>query len=80
VLDAANVDATAGEDPLFCGAEVVADDGDDADLREVAGGEREMSRRATEATIPAAGRGFKGIERDTAYNKNCHAANFPRLP
>ena len=39
---------------LGCG-EVVADDGDDADGREVAGGKREVSGRAAVAALPPAG-------------------------
>jgi hypothetical protein len=72
VLDATRIDVAEGEDALFFRTEVFANDGDDAHIREVAGGEGEMGGGAAEAAIPAAGRSFKCIERDTAYDKNCH--------
>ncbi len=46
VLDAARVDVAGGEDGFLLGAEVLADDGDDADIGEETGGEREVSGRA----------------------------------
>ena len=54
VLDAAGVDLAAVEDGLLLGAEVFADDGDDADIGKEAGGKGEMSGRAAQATLAAA--------------------------
>ncbi len=68
VLDAARVDVAGGEDGFLLGAEVFADDGDDADIGEEAGGEREIGGCAAEAALAAAGGGFNGIV--------CDAANY----
>ncbi len=72
MLDAAGVDVAAGEDAFFFGAEVLADDADDADTGEVAGGEGKVGGCASETAVPASGGGFDGVKRDAAYDKNGH--------
>ena len=67
----------AGEDGFFGGAEVFADDADDADGGEVAGGEREVSGGTADAAVTAAGWGFNGVERDAAYDKNRQSMILP---
>ena len=53
-FDAARVDAVLAEDVLLGGTEVFADDGDHADLGEVAGCEGEIGGGATENVFHAA--------------------------
>ena len=61
-FDAACVDLARVEDGFFGGAEVFADDGDDADVGEEAGGEGEVGCCAAEAAFAAARRCFDGVE------------------
>ena len=64
------------KDGFFGGAEVLAHDGDDADVGEVAGGQGKVGCSAAEAALAAAGRGFNGIEGNAAYHGNGHAIPF----
>ena len=55
VLNAGGIDAAAGEDGFVLGGEVTADDTDDADAGEVAGGEGKVSRGAAKDLFCPAG-------------------------
>ena len=72
VLNAARVDIAGGKDGFLLGAKVLAHDGDDAHIGEEAGGEREVSGRAAQAALAAAGGGFDGIVGDAADDGDGH--------
>ncbi len=72
VLDALGIDVAAGQDGFFFGAEVFADDANDADVSKVAGGEGEVGGGAAEAAVATTGGGFDGVKGDAADNENGH--------
>ena len=59
VLDAARVDFARVEDGFLLGAEVLADDGDDANIGEEAGGKREVGGCAARGCARCGLRGFQ---------------------
>ena len=71
-LDAARVDVAGGKDGLLLGAEVLANNGDDAHIGEEAGGERKVGGSAAQAALAAAGGGFDGIVSDAADDGDGH--------
>ena len=77
VLDAARVDAARGEHVFVLGGEIVAHDGDDAHLGEVAGGEREIGGRAAENLLALAEGGLEGIEGHRADYEDRHVMHPP---
>ncbi len=73
VLDAAGVDAFAGEDLLVLGEEVFADDADHAGGGEEGGGEGEVGGCAAEDLPGFAVRGFEGVKGYGADYEDGHA-------
>jgi len=59
VIDARGVDAFGGENGFVFGEEVFADDANDADLGEEAGGESEVRCGAAEHALAFAAGGFE---------------------
>ena len=72
VLDALGVDASIGEDGLVGGGEVFADDADDADVREEAGGEGEVGGGSADDLFTLAGGGGEGVKGYGAYYEDGH--------
>src|SRR6185312_3345473 len=73
MLDAAGINAAAGEDGFIFRSKVFADDGDNAHVGEVAGGEGEVGGGSAEAPLGLSGRGFNGVKRYAAYDQNRHS-------
>ncbi len=76
VLNAARIDVAGFEDGFLLGAEVLADDGDDAHVGEEAGGERKVGGGAAEAALAAAGGGFNGIVSYAADDGDGHEGSL----
>ena len=74
VLDAGGVDAAGGEDGFVLGEEVFADDADDADVGEEAGGEGEVGGGAAEDAFALAAGGFEGVKGYGTYYENGHVS------
>src|SRR5690606_32686135 len=74
-LQAIEIDVAAAEHRGVFFGEIVADDGDQIDLGEERGGDRKVSRRASDDAIDLAERCFECVERDAADYENGHAVS-----
>ena len=78
-LDVGRVDALGVEAVELVRAEVVADDADDAHVREHARRDREVRRGTAEDALAAAERRLERVERDRADDGDGHTDAAPRL-
>ena len=68
-LEASGIDFAAMEDGLVFGGKIFADDGDEVDMSEEAGGYCEISGGSADNPINFAIRAFDGVKCDRAYNE-----------
>src|SRR6266567_2358662 len=72
VFDTASIDTACGENGFVFGREILADDGDDANIGKKACGEREVGSRATNDLFTHARRRFQRIKGDRANDRDRH--------
>ncbi len=72
VFDAARIDVALLEDVFVLGGEVFSDHGDHAHLGEVAGGQREIGRRAAQNVFHPPGGRCDGVKRNRTDSNDAH--------
>ena len=73
VFDAARIHAALLQNVFVLGGEIFAHHSHHADSVEIAGGQREIRRRAAQDVFHFAGRAGDGIECNRTYDDNAHA-------
>ena len=72
VLQAREINLAAAKNGFVLGGEILADDGDQPDGREMAGGQSKIAGGAAEGAVNLSVRGFNAIERDRPHDQKRH--------